>query len=189
MSAARDLSLGLLAGGEGRRVGGCDKAWLPRGGRPRVDALLEALPLARFGQRLASARADDTRWRERGFDVVRDRRSGFAGPLAGLEALALACTGARLLVLPVDLLDPPADLLERLLGAAGEGSAWVRDADGRQPLVGLWRPEALARAAGAALDGGNAAVHRALATLAPAVADLAPARLGNANTPDDYDPT
>lgn len=189
MNAGRDLSLGLLAGGEGRRVGGRDKAWLPRGGCPRVDALLEALPLAHFGQRLASARADDVRWRERGFDVVRDRRAGFAGPLAGLEALALACTGTRLLVLPVDLLEPPPDLLDRLLAAAGEGAAWVRDVEGLQPLVGLWRPAALARAAGAALDAGEPAAHRALAALQPALVDLAPARLGNANTPADFDPT
>lgn len=188
MSTARDLALGLLAGGEGRRVGGRDKAWLMRGGRPLLDGLLDALPMACFGQRLASVRDADPRWAARGFVGVRDRRPGFAGPLAGLEALASACTGERLLVLPVDLLDPPPDLPARLLAAAGEGDAWVRDAGGLQPLVGLWRPDPLARAARAALDAGEQAVHRALAVLAPAVLDLAPARLGNGNAPEHFDP-
>lgn len=182
------LALGVLAGGQGRRVGGRDKAWLPRAGRHQADLLLEALPLAEFNERLASVRAEDPRWQVAGFACVRDLRPGFAGPLAGLEALARACKSEWLLSLPVDVGGLPPDLLPRLRIACTGDGAWVRDGDGLQPLVGLWRRAALAQAATAALDQGAAAVHRALAALAPAELDLAPLRLGNANTLADFDP-
>ena len=189
MNIAGDLSLGLLAGGEGRRVGGRDKAWLMRAGRPLVDALLDSLPMQAFADRLASVRDDDARWSARGFRCVRDDGPGFAGPLAGMAALSRACRTAWLMILPVDVLGLPDDVLPRLRAVAGQGGAWVRDASGLQPLVGLWPAARLADAAARALGAGEAAVHRALSPLAPAVLDLAPAVLGNANTPDQFDAT
>ena len=188
MIPVQAVSLGLLAGGEGRRIGGRDKAWALRGGAPLVQGLLQALDGEEFAHRMASVRGPDPRWRALGFDPVDDLRAGFAGPLAGLEALARACRSEWLFVLPVDVLGLPADLCGRLRGVAGKGGAWVRDGSGLQPLLGLWPARALAQAAGTALDAGEPAVHRALATLSPAVLDLSPRVLGNANTPDHFDP-
>ena len=91
--------------------------------------------------------------------------------------------------LPPEYQGLPDDVLPRLRAVAGQGGAWVRDASGLQPLVGLWPAARLADAAARALGAGEAAVHRALAPLAPAVLDLAPAVLGNANTPDHFDAT
>src|SRR5690606_8915005 len=34
---------GILAGGAGRRVGGADKGWLLRDGRPQIEALIDAI--------------------------------------------------------------------------------------------------------------------------------------------------
>lgn len=183
------LALGVLAGGQGRRVGGRDKAWLPRQGRSQLERLLEAIPADAFAERLASVRHQDPRWQALGFRCVADLRPGFAGPLAGLEALASGCRSPWLLTLPVDVLDLPADLLPRLRAALAGDGVWLRDAGGLQPLVGLWRASTLRAAASAALDRGEQAVHRALATLSPAELDISPARLGNANTPADFDPT
>lgn len=182
------VSLGLLAGGEGRRIGGRDKAWALRGGVPLVQGLLASLAPDAFAARLASVRVPDARWTDLGFDMVQDARSGQPGPLAGVEALARACPSDWLLLMPVDVLDLPPDLAGRLRAAAGPGGAWVRDGTALQPLVGLWPAAALARAATAALDAGEPAVHRALAVLGPAVLDLSPRELGNANTPDHFDP-
>ncbi len=187
MIAPADLSLGLLAGGEGRRLGGRDKAWLLRGGRFLVDGLLDALPMDAFADRLASVRDEDARWTARGFRCVRDATPGFAGPLAGIAALSRACRTPWLMLLPVDVLSLPADLVPRLCAMTGQGGAWVRDASGLQPLLGLWPAPRLADAAGRALASGDAAVHRALAPLLPAMLDVSPDVLGNANTPELFD--
>lgn len=188
MIPVQAVSLGLLAGGEGRRIGGRDKAWTLRGGVPLVQGLLAAIGEPDVAARLASVRATDARWAGLGFETVRDARAGFAGPLAGLEALAHACRSDWLYVLPVDVLDPPGDLLDQLRRRAGQGGAWVRDAEGLQPLLGLWPVKDLARVATAALDAGEPAVHRALAALGPAVVDLSPRVLGNANSLHQFDP-
>ncbi|WP_188310236.1 molybdenum cofactor guanylyltransferase [Arenimonas fontis] len=183
------LALGVLAGGQGRRVGGRDKAWLARQGRSQLEHLLAMLPVGAFSERLASVRSDDPRWQAFGFRCVSDLRPGFGGPLAGLEALATASRSDRLLALPVDALDLPADLLPRLRAACTSDGAWLRDRSGLQPLIGLWRTSALRAAAASALDRGEHAVHRALAVLSPAELDISPAGVGNANTPADFDPT
>ena len=187
MIAGSPVTLGLLAGGRGERVGGRDKAWLPRGGKPAVDTLLQELAGTGFAARLASVRSPDPRWAERNFACVQDLHPGQPGPLAGLEALAAACRTPWLLVLPVDVHGLPQDLFARLAAAAEAGGAWLRDGGGLQPLVGLWPAPRLHATVVAALDAGETAVHRALATLAPASLDVSPLRLGNANTPDAYD--
>lgn len=187
MIAPADVALGVLAGGRGERVGGRDKAWLPRRGVPAVDALLSELGTQGFGQMLASVRSADARWTTRGFRCVTDHRPGQPGPLAGLEALAVACSQPWLLVLPVDVFDLPPGLFDRLAAVASPEGCCLRDAGGLQPLVGLWPRPLLRDAVSATLDAGEAAVHRALATLQPATLDITPLRLGNANTPDAYD--
>lgn len=187
MIAGETVTLGLLAGGRGERVGGRDKAWLTRGGKTSVDALLLELEGTTFAARLASVRSADPRWVARGFTCVQDRRPGQPGPLAGLEALASACRTPWLLVLPVDASGLPAGLFAQLAGLAGPDGAWLRDGSGLQPLVGLWPAPRLFAAATNALDAGERSVHAALAALAPATLDVSPARLGNANTPEAYD--
>lgn len=189
MIARATVTVGVLAGGRGERVGGRDKAWLPRDGRPALDGLLQALGSAPFAQRLASARTPDPRWVGRGFTCVHDLRPGQPGPLAGLESLAAACPSPWLLVLPVDVFDLPQDLFERFAAVASPHGAWMRDAGGLQPLLGLWPAPDLRRAATSALDAGEGAAHRALAMLRPATLDISPLRLGNANTPEAYDQT
>lgn len=188
MIPASAVSLGVLAGGRGERVGGRDKAWLRRDGDYLLDGLLAQLGDPRFGGRLASVRTTDERWGARGFTCVADLRPGQPGPLAGIEALAAACATPWLLVLPVDTFGLPVGLFGRLAAIATPRGAWLRDGGGLQPLVGLWPAPALHEAARAALEAGEFAVHRALAPLHPACLDLAPHCLGNANLPGAYDP-
>ena len=59
---ARDaITLGILAGGRGQRLGGRDKAWVRHRGAPLVENILMAFPGA-FAERLVSVRADDPRF-------------------------------------------------------------------------------------------------------------------------------
>lgn len=181
MNAAA-TTLGLLAGGRATRLGGIDKAWLERGGEPQV-LRLAARVRDEVDAVLVSANRDLERYAAHGLEVVVDRRPGL-GPLAGLDALAQACTTPWLLTLPVDLVSVNDCLLRSLRAAGGEG-AWAEDEDGRQPLVALWKVDALRAALPAALVSGDLAVRGLQARLGMAGVPFAGLRFGNLNTPAD----
>ncbi|HZH44224.1 MAG TPA: molybdenum cofactor guanylyltransferase [Lysobacter sp.] len=179
---AQAVTLGVLAGGAGSRLGGVDKAWLERDGAPQVLRWVE-----RFGcdadAVLVSANRGHERYRAGGLTAIADSAPG-QGPLGGLHALAHACRTPWLLTLPVDVVALPSDLLPRLR-AGGVHGACARDDDGLQPLVALWPVAVLRRAADAALAEGACAAHALVQRLALTVVPFAGMRFGNLNTPDD----
>ena len=177
-----DITLGLLAGGAGSRLGGVDKAWLQRGGVPQVLRLARRLA-GETGSVLVSANRDLARYAEAGLVAVPDRNPGI-GPLAGLDALTAACTTPWLITLPVDLVDVNDCLLRSLAAAGGEG-AFAIDGDGAQPLVALWRVEALRTALTEAFATGEGAVHALQARVGMAGVAFVGFRFGNLNTPAD----
>ncbi|HEU0153622.1 MAG TPA: NTP transferase domain-containing protein [Arenimonas sp.] len=185
MTGRDAITLGILAGGRGQRLGGRDKAWVRHRGAPLVENILMAFPGA-FAERLVSARADDPRFGRLGLRVVLDRREDFAGPLAAIEALAAACTTPWLLTVPVDLDRLPEGLTETLAAAVEDDGVVVTDAEGLQPLLGLWRCAALREHAGHMLDAGESAARRLVARLRVARLDLSPRRLQNLNSPHDF---
>ena len=189
------ITLGILAGGRGARLGGVDKAALEFRGRRLLERTRDAFCLP---QHAAVRDATDTPLLSRagggvsagaepGFQHVPDLRSGCLGPLAGLEALLNAARTAWLLTAPVDLRDVPTDLAPCLCARAAGGIACVvRDADGLQPLVALWPVQGSLRAVRTALDAGRLSMRELLAVLPHAELDIRPLRLGNLNLPGDF---
>jgi molybdopterin-guanine dinucleotide biosynthesis protein A len=180
------VSLGILAGGQARRLGGIDKARIVREGRQQLERVLAALPHD-FRERLLSYNRDPAGLPALGLRVVSDLRPGFVGPVAALEALAAACHSPWLLTVPVDCHDLPAGLAYQLFAAAGADGTAVDDAYGAQPLVGLWRVAALKDACTHALASGHASAMRVRESLRLGQVDLAPHRLGNLNLPEDLE--
>lgn len=179
-----ELTLGLLAGGRASRLGGIDKAWLERDGQAQVVRWLR-----RFGDEvgaaLVSTNRTPDRYRAAGLTPVSDRVQGDIGPLAGLDALAAACTTPWLLSLPVDLVGVNECLLQTLAALRSDSGAFAIDDDGPQPLVALWRVEAMRAALAVALQTGQHAVRDLQARLGMAPVRLAGVRFGNLNTPGD----
>ena len=182
MPARADVTLGILAGGRGSRLGGVDKAWLQRGGVPQVVRIAR-----RFGGEcaavLVSANRDLMRYADAGLDAVADRVADI-GPLGGLDAFAGACATPWLFTLPVDIVDANDCLLRTLAQAGGDGAV-ASDDDGLQPLFALYRLDALRPAIASALASGShsmQAMQRAMALPTVAFAGL---RFGNLNTPAD----
>jgi molybdenum cofactor guanylyltransferase len=178
------ITLGILAGGRGQRMGGQDKAWVRHRGAHQIENILDVFS-AGLAERLVSARAPDPRFGPLGLRVVLDRREDFPGPLAGFEALCAACSSPWLLTTPVDVDGLPRDLIDRLIAAAEIDGASLRDRDGLQPLIGLWRVAALSAATTAALDRNEPAAHRVVSSLRTGQVDLSPQRIANLNTPND----
>lgn len=182
MLAREDLSLGILAGGRASRLGGRDKAWIERDGRPQVLRIAGDFDSV-CGAVLVSANRGLPRYAQHGLQAVADRQPDL-GPLGGLAALAAACATPWLFTLPVDIVDAVAGL-PRLLAQAGGQGAVARDEDGLQPLVALYRVDALRIALAAALASGEHAVRAMQAAMSlPAVA-FTGLRFGNLNTPAD----
>ena len=178
------ITLGVLAGGRGERLGGRDKAWVLHHNKTLLQHTLSAFP-GGYAERLVSAREDDPRFAKMGLRAVFDQRPGFAGPLAALEALCAACTTPWLLTVPVDVQRIPDDLPDALRGAVARDGVVVKDATGLQPLIGLWRTAALQAAVSDLLEAGESAAHRLVSRLDLARMDISPRLLANLNTPDD----
>ena len=103
----------VLAGGQGRRMGGIDKGLQELEGRPLAQWVLDRLS-PQVGSVLISANRNLDRYAELGCPVLPDTLDGYAGPLAGLQAgLAQAAT-PLLVTAPCDSPFLPADLVARL---------------------------------------------------------------------------
>ena len=179
---ATDVTLGVLAGGQGSRLGGIDKAWIVRDGIAQVARLAQ-----RFEREvdaiLVSANRDLSRYEHAGLRAVPDLIANL-GPLGGLDALAAACESPWLLTLPVDLVFVNDCLLPTLASAGGQGAS-IEDDDGPQPMVALWHVAALRTALVDALASEEHSVHALQSTLAMPRIRLRGVRLGNLNTPAD----
>ncbi len=178
-----DISLGLLAGGRGSRLGGIDKAWLTRDGLAQVERWRRRFA-DETGRVLVSANRDLQRYADAGLTAVPDRASDF-GPVAGLEALANVCATTWLLTLPVDLVGVNECLLQTLIAERDEHGAFAVDDDGTQPLVALWNVQALRAATAQSITRGEHAVQRLTCRAAMTAVRFQGVRFGNLNTPDD----
>jgi len=129
----------ILAGGQGRRMGGADKALLPLAGRPLIAHVVERLePQV---ERLAiSANGDAARFGHADLPVLADGSS--QGPLSGILAAldwAAPLGATHVVSAAVDAPFLPPDLVPRLL-LAGEtaGAAMARSAGNDHPTFALW---------------------------------------------------
>ena len=182
--AADALTLGLLAGGRGSRLGGVDKAWLERDGVPQVLRFARRFP-GETGPLLVSANAGLQRYADAGLAVVTDRMPEGSGPLAGIHALAAACATPWLLTLPVDLFDVNDCLVRTLASLAAADGAVAEDDDGLQPLVALYRLEPLRGALPVAIAAGDLSPRGLQRRLGLSQVRLPGVRFGNLNTPQD----
>ncbi len=123
----------VLAGGQGRRMGGVDKGLQVLQGRPLVQHVIERLR-PQVDELLINANQNQERYAEWGWPVIADRIGGFAGPLAGLDA-GLHATAAPLIVtVPCDSPFLPHHLVARLDAARSAVDADVAVArTGSQP--------------------------------------------------------
>ena len=108
----------VLAGGQGRRMGGVDKGLQPLGGKAMIEHVIARLA-PQVDEVLINANQNLDSYAKFGFPVVPDVTGGFAGPLAGLQAGLHAATHPLVVTAPCDSPFLPPDLVARLRAAMG----------------------------------------------------------------------
>jgi molybdopterin-guanine dinucleotide biosynthesis protein A len=103
----------VLAGGQGRRMGGVDKGLQPLRGRPMIEWVLERLA-PQVAEIIVNANQNLPAYEKYRHRVVPDEIGGFAGPLAGLHAGLKAAAHPLVVTVPCDSPFLPADLVSRL---------------------------------------------------------------------------
>ncbi len=177
-----EVTLGILAGGRATRLGGREKAWLMREGVPQVTRIGWRFD-AECGAVLVSANRELPRYAEYGLRAFEDRIADI-GPLGGIDALAAQCETPWLFTVPVDIVDAN-DCLLRTLSQAGGDGAVAEDDEGLQPLVALYRVDALRDAVAATIDAGDYSVQAMQRRMTLPRVRFTGLRFGNLNTPED----
>lgn len=150
----------VLAGGEGRRMGGVDKGLQPWRGQPLAWHALQALR-PQVGRLLVSANRHLDAYAAFGVPVLPDPPGlAFAGPLAGMLAgLQALPDGGWLLTLPCDSPQPPADLAARLREAAAPHGLAFAQATREHPTHALLHARLRAPLAAYLQQGGRAVLR------------------------------
>ncbi|SER14522.1 molybdopterin-guanine dinucleotide biosynthesis protein A [Amphritea atlantica] len=155
------LDVVILAGGEGRRMGGRDKGLVPFQSQPMVAFAVQLVrPVA--DRVVISCNRHLPEYAALADQVVEDSLEGFQGPLAGILAGLRVSHSDQVLVLPCDTPLLEAALIERLLAAAAafpESITVLSEGDKLHPLHAVI-PRLLADDLERWLTGGQRAVQR-----------------------------
>jgi len=123
----------ILAGGQGRRMGGVDKGLQPLRGRPMVAWVIERFA-PQVDEVLINANQNLERYSALGHRVIPDEIRGYAGPLAGLHRGLTEAAHELVATVPCDSPFLPRDLVARLRSALERNAAEIAVArTGNQP--------------------------------------------------------
>ncbi|MGQ4877107.1 molybdenum cofactor guanylyltransferase MobA [Billgrantia sp. LNSP4103-1] len=176
----------ILAGGQGRRMGGRDKGLEPCGGRALVSHV-QACLAGRVAEVLVSANRHHESYRRLADRVVCDTEEGFQGPLMGIYSGLCAAATPWVLVVPCDMPVLPHDLVPRMVAGLGRHRiAVAHDGERLHPVVALLE-RSLASDLRVALERGERKVGRWYDRHAWSVVDFGdcPEAFVNVNTAED----
>lgn len=154
----------ILAGGAGRRVGGQDKGLILWQGKPLISHVAARLR-AQTSALIISCNRNIEQYRSLGFPTVEDQRSGFEGPLAGVEAARSKIKTHYVAVVACDTPLLPLDLVRRLMvplcadTEAAPVVSFAHDGQREQYLCALIKTECLADLSNFLQQGHRAVKH------------------------------
>lgn len=190
MIATHDITGMILAGGEGRRMGGRDKGLEPFAGLPLVAHTVKRFE-GHVAELLINANRNMDGYAPFANRVIEDAEGGFKGPLMGIYSGLRAAKTPWLLVAPCDSPALPHDLVPRMLAGImterGEQDIAVAfDGERLHPVVVLLRTS-LADDLADALAQGERKIDRWFARHAWCKVDMSdcPEAFANLNTEEE----
>jgi molybdenum cofactor guanylyltransferase len=121
---AADIHAVVLAGGEGRRMGGLDKGLAVFHGQALAQRAALRLA-ASVGRVSINANRNLEHYQALGFDAFNDGLATYEGPLGGVLAALRTCTAPYLAVLPCDVPFFPEDIFTQLASKLATSQARV----------------------------------------------------------------
>ena len=190
MIAKYDLTGMILAGGEGRRMGGRDKGLEPFAGLPLVAHTVKRFD-GHVHELMINANRNSDAYALFADRVIEDAEGGFKGPLMGIYSGLRAAQTPWLLVAPCDSPALPHDLVARMVAGIvtqdGEHDIAVAfDGERLHPVVALLRTS-LADDLAATLAEGERKIDRWYARHAWCRVDMSdcPEAFANLNTEEE----
>ncbi|MBZ6396744.1 MULTISPECIES: molybdenum cofactor guanylyltransferase MobA [Pantoea] len=127
----------ILAGGQGRRMGGQDKGLVPLNGKPLYQHVLERLR-PQVDIVVINANRNIDRYQLSGCRVVQDVFADYPGPLAGIYSALRAIEGDWAVFSSCDTPAIPLNFVEQLVQQRGDAPAvWVRSQERDHPTLAL----------------------------------------------------
>lgn len=125
----------ILAGGEGKRVGGVDKGLIEYQNKPLVEHVINAVN-PQVNELVISANRNTTRYKNYSNKVISDDSQHYLGPLAGINAALPHCTHDRILVVPCDTPFLPGDIISQFLSTRNDARLYIAEANNKlQPVM------------------------------------------------------
>lgn len=143
--SVEDITAVILAGGQGRRMGGQDKGLLEFNGKPLVEILIRELDRQSVATVINANRNLD-RYRAFGLPVISDRLEDYQGPLAGFASAMDFVDSEFILTLPCDGPSLTTDYVDRFIASQSQSGASICvafDGERLQPVHALIRTSLL----------------------------------------------
>jgi molybdenum cofactor guanylyltransferase len=129
----KDITAVILAGGQGRRMGGQDKGLIEFDGQPLVAILIDQLE-HQLSNIMINANRNRERYQAFGYPVVSDQLDDYQGPLAGFACAMNTVDTDFILTLPCDGPRLAADYVARFIASQAQTGAPVCVADDGERL-------------------------------------------------------
>ena len=187
-TTVNDITAVILAGGQGRRMGGQDKGLIEFNGKTLVEILIAELERQSLAIVINANRNLD-RYRDYGFPVIHDHLQDYQGPLAGFASAMDSVDTDFILTLPCDGPQLAADYAARFTASQQQSGASICvafDGERLQPVHALIKVD-LRASLGQFLDSGDRKIDRWYALHDYVQTDFSDCRemFRNINTPYD----
>jgi molybdenum cofactor guanylyltransferase len=184
----KDITAVILAGGQGRRMGGQDKGLIEFDGQPLVAILIDRLE-PQISNIMINANRNRERYLAFGYPVVSDQLDDYQGPLAGFACAMNAVDTDFILTLPCDGPLLASDYVTRFIASQVQTGAPIcvaDDGERLQPVHALIRIDLLS-SLNAYLNSGDRKIDRWYAMHDFAHTDFSDCvdMFRNINTPSD----
>ena len=184
----KDITAVILAGGQGRRMGGQDKGLIEFDGKPLVAILVEQLSQQDVAI-IINANRNHQQYQKLGYPVISDTLEDYQGPLAGFASAMAAVSSRFILTLPCDGPLLGDDYVTRFIASYTQNAAPVQvafDGNRLQPVHALLKVDLLA-SLNRFLDDGDRKIDRWYAQHDYQRVDFSdcPSMFRNINTPAD----
>jgi len=134
--SANKVSCIILAGGEGKRVGGVDKGLLEYRGKPLIEHVIEKVS-PQVDDIVISANRNTKRYQLYSQKVITDESEQYLGPLAGINAALTHCQHDRVLIVACDTPFLPSDIIHRFLSKQSGTHLHIASTNNQLQLVML----------------------------------------------------